>query len=166
MVIIVDRLSKYAHFLALSRPRCAAIVPRVFLDNIFKLHGLPLSVVSDRDLLFTSNFWKELFKPQGTQLKHSSTYHPQTDGQSEVVNRCVGNYLWCFVGTSPKDWVKWLPLVEWWYNTCSDLTTGISPFEAVYGYPPPQLLSYIKGTTNEQVVDELLWSKDQISKIL
>lgn len=102
-MVVVNRLSKYAHFLPLSRPYSAASVARLFLDHIFKLHGMPFSIVSDRDPVFTSTFWQELFQLQGTQLKHSSAYHPQTDGQTNVVNRCLENYRRCSVGARPKD---------------------------------------------------------------
>lgn len=101
--IVMDRLSKYSHFISLSHPYTASSVARVFMDNIFKLHGMPLSIVSDQDPVFTSTFWRELFKLQGTQLKHNSAYHPQTDGQTEVVKRCLETYLHCFVGTRPED---------------------------------------------------------------
>lgn len=101
--IVMDRLSKYSHFISLSHPYTASSVARVFMYNNFKLHGMPLSIVSDQDPVFTSTFWRALFKLQGTQLKHNSAYHPQTDGQTEVVNRCLETYLHCFVGTRPED---------------------------------------------------------------
>jgi transposase InsO family protein len=81
-MMVVDRLSKYAHFIPISHPYTASKIAQVFLANIFKLHGLPNSIVTDRDPTFTSTFWKELFKLQGTTLKFSSAYHPQTDGQT------------------------------------------------------------------------------------
>jgi hypothetical protein len=70
--------------------------PHIFIDNIFKLHGMPHSIVSDRDSTFTNNFWKELFKLQGTQLHLNNVYHPWTDGQTEIVNKCLETYLRCF----------------------------------------------------------------------
>lgn len=125
-----------------------------------------LSIVSDRDPVFTSSFWKEPYKLQGITLKHSSAYHPQADGQSEVVNRCLENYFRCFVGSRPKDWARWMSLAEWWYNTSSHSSTGITPYKAVYGNPAARLLSDVKGTTKIQAVEDHLKSRDQIAKIL
>jgi hypothetical protein len=76
IMVVVDHLSKYAHFCALQHPFTASTVAQIFMDNIFKLHGMPHSIVFDRDPTFTSNFWKELFKLQGTQLHLNTTYHP------------------------------------------------------------------------------------------
>ncbi|GKC91091.1 ty3-gypsy retrotransposon protein [Tanacetum coccineum] len=87
--VIVDRLTKFAHFLALPPHYTAASLATLFLNHIYRLHGLPKSILSDRDPIFLSRFWKELFGQIGTKLLHSSAYHPQTDGQTEVVNRCL-----------------------------------------------------------------------------
>ena len=94
--------SKYAQFLPFSHPYTAQSVAKLFFDNIFKLHGMPATIVSNRDPLFTSTFWREIFKLQGTQLQMTSSYHPQSDGQTEVVNRCLENYLRCYIGDHPK----------------------------------------------------------------
>ena len=80
ILVIVDRLSKYAHFLALSHPFTAAEVTQVYFEQVFKLHGIPKTIVSDRDKIFISNFWTELFKFQQVALHKSTAYHPQTDG--------------------------------------------------------------------------------------
>ena len=84
--VVVDRLSKYAHFMPLSHPYTALNVAQAFMDNVYKLHGQSKSIVSDRDPVFTCNFWKGLFVPLNVGLLHSTAYHPQTDGQTEIVN--------------------------------------------------------------------------------
>ena len=126
------------------------------MDKIFKLHGMPISIVSDRDPIFTSNFWQELFRIQGTQLNLSTSYHPQTDGQTEAVKKCLETYLRCFTSEKQHLWVQWLPLAEWWYNTNYHTTTKMTPYEAVYGQLPPSPTSYLKGCSKVQAVDQLL----------
>ncbi|KAL8161992.1 hypothetical protein V2J09_013481 [Rumex salicifolius] len=109
--VVVDRLSKAAHFMALAHPYSASSVAQCFLDNIFKLHGLPVSITSDRDAVFLSEFWRELLTIQGVQLNFSSAYHPQTDGQTEVVNRCLETYLRCMCSDRPYLWsIKFLSI--------------------------------------------------------
>ena len=123
---------------------------------------MPASIVSDRDKVFISLFWKTLFQLQGTNLCMSSSYHPQTDGQTEVVNRTLEQYLRCFTSEQPNKWFEWVAWAEYSYNTSTHSSTKVSPFEAVYGQPPPTLLSYIPGTTKVQAVDDLLRTRDQI----
>jgi hypothetical protein len=77
---------------------------QIFMDNIFKLHDVPHFIVSDKDPTFTSKFLQELFKIQGTQLHLNIAYHPQTDGQTEVVNKCLETYLWCFAFDKQNQW--------------------------------------------------------------
>ena len=86
ILVVVDRLSKFAHFMALSHPFTAKTVAKVFLNSVFKLHGLPNRIVSDRGSVFMGAFWKDLFAFIGVELLYSTAYHPETDGQSEVVN--------------------------------------------------------------------------------
>jgi hypothetical protein len=100
IMVVVDHLSKYAHFYALQHLFTTSMVAQIFMDQVFKIHGMPHSIVFDRDPTFTRNFWKELFKLQGTQFHLSTTYHPQTDGQTQVVNKCLETYLRFF--TSKK----------------------------------------------------------------
>lgn len=166
LFVVVDRLSKYAYFIPLSHPYTATTVAQAFMTNIFRLHGLPKSFVSDRDTTFTSAFWRELFKAQGTKLTYSTTYHPQTDGQTEIVNKCVEGYLQCFVSDKPKEWVMWVPLAEWWYNTNYHCSTKFTPFEVVYGTQPPRLLPYELGTTKVAAVDETLHTREQMLVLL
>lgn len=116
------------------------------INNIFKLQGMPATIVSDCEPVFTSIFWKELFKLQVVQLQITSSYHPEFDGQSEVLNRFLKSYLWFFAGDHPKLWVRWIPLAKWWYNTAFHATTQMTPYQVVYGVAPSTLISYIPGT--------------------
>lgn len=112
ILVVVDKYSKYAHFIPLRHPFTALSVAKAYMAQVYKLHGMPSSLISDRDRVFTSNFWKELFGLAGVQLCMSSAYHPQTDGQTERVNECMETYLRCFVHTCPNKWSSWLPLAE------------------------------------------------------
>ena len=136
IMVFVDRLSKYVHFCALQHPFIASTVAQFFMDQVFKLHGMPHSIVSHRVPTFTRNFWQEIFKLQGTQFHLSKAYHPQTDGQMEVVNKCFETYLRCFASENKNYWAQWLPLDEWWYNTSYHIATRMTPFEAAYGQKP------------------------------
>jgi hypothetical protein len=144
-MVVVDHLSKYAHFCALQHPFTTSTIAQLFMDQVFKHHGMPHSIVSNRDPTFTNNFWQELFKLQGTQLHLITTYHPQTDGQTKFVNKCLETYLRCFSSKKKTQWDQWLPLTEWFYNTSYHTTTHMTSFEAVYGQNPPSVLSYFLG---------------------
>jgi transposase InsO family protein len=136
ILVVVDRLTKYAHFLPLKHPYTAVTVAKAYLDNIVKLHGVPLSIVSDRDKIFTSAFWRELFKAVGTKLHYSTAYHPQTDGQSERVNQCLEQYLRCAVQDHPKLWRRVLAMAEFWYNTSYHTAIGTTLFQALFHKEP------------------------------
>lgn len=136
ILVVVDRYIKYSHFIPLKHPFSAPTVAKAFLETVVKLHGPPCSIVSDRDKIFTSYFWKDLFRLWDTKLNMSTAYHPQTDGRSERVNQCVEMYLRCSVHDNPHKWHSWLPLAEFWYNTNYHTSLGCSPFKALYGYNP------------------------------
>lgn len=161
VLVVVDRLSKYGHFILLKHPYNACSVAALFAREVVKLHGIPQSILSDRDPLFVSNFWKELFKLQGTVLKMSSSYHPETDGQTEVVNRCLEAYLRCFASEQPKTWSYWLPWAELWYNTTFHVSTGTTPFQVVYGRPPPTITRFMEGETKVEAVARELQERDE-----
>lgn len=102
IMVVVDSLSKYTYFIALKHPFTAATMAKAFVENIVHLHGIPISIISDQDKVFISSFWRTLHQLQGTKLCMSSSYHPQTDGQTEVVNRSLEQYLRCFAGVQQK----------------------------------------------------------------
>jgi hypothetical protein len=136
ILVVVDKFTKYGHFLPLKHPYSAQTVAKLFLDQIYRLHGLPLSIIYDMDIVFTSNFWRELFTLANVQLRMSTTYHLQSDGQTEHVNQCLEIFLRCFANACQKKWLVWLPLTEFWYNTSYHTTIDRSPFGALYGQPP------------------------------
>jgi hypothetical protein len=132
-------------------------VARVFIDNIVKLHGMPKSITSDRDTIFTSNFWKLLFKTLGSKLQYTTAYHPQTDGQSERVNQCLEMYLRCAAQDQPRQWRAWLPLAEFWYNSTFHTALGCSPFKALYGHEPD--LGALPAIDPESPVAGVIWDR-------
>jgi hypothetical protein len=136
ILVVVDKLTKYAHFVPLRHPYTATKVAEAFIDNVYKLHGLPQSLVSDRDPVFTSQFWQSIFKATGTQLRLSTANHPETDGQTERVNQSIECFLCCFISAYPSQWSRWLSLCEFWYNTNWHSSLGKSPFEVLYGHQP------------------------------
>jgi hypothetical protein len=139
ILVVVDRLTKYAHFIPLSHPYSVQKVADLFMENIIKLHGPPASIVSDRDKIFTSQLWKDIFAAFNTQLNYSTSHHLESDGQTERVNQCLEQYLRCMVFQQPKKWCDWLAAAEWWYNCSYQSAIQMTPFQALYEYPPPLL---------------------------
>jgi hypothetical protein len=127
---------------------------------------MPKTIVSNKDAIFTSSFWRKLFHLHGITFAFSSAYNPQSDGQTEALNKCLETYLQCYVGVRPKEWSAWLPMAEWRYNTNHHSSTGITLFEAMYGYSPPYLLSYVPGTSTNIVVDTQLRDHNTIINLL
>ncbi|GJZ33313.1 ty3-gypsy retrotransposon protein [Tanacetum coccineum] len=164
--VIVDRLTKFAHFLALSPNYTATTLATLYLQQVYRLHGIPKTIVSDRDPIFLSRFWKELFNKIGTQLLYSSAYHPQTDGQTEVVNRCLESYLRCFSCDEPKDWSKYPYLAEFWYNTSYHSAIEMTPFQALYGRPPPTIPHYTLGSSQVASIDSTLLEHQHLLALL
>lgn len=104
IMVVIDRFTKYGHFILLRHPFTAHTVAKLFRDNVVKHHGVPLTIISDHAKIFTSNFWRELITAVGTKLHYTTPYHPQTDGQSEHVNQCLEQYVRCAVHDSPRKW--------------------------------------------------------------
>ncbi|EAQ89506.1 hypothetical protein CHGG_06125 [Chaetomium globosum CBS 148.51] len=135
ILVVVDRLTKMRHLIPVTGLDTDEVVDS-FLHHVFKLHGAPDSIISDRGSAFVSGVWQRLSARLKTTLHPSSAFHPETDGQTEIVNASVHKFLRAFVSFTQDDWVDWLPLAEFAMNNQVNETTGISPFFANYGFNP------------------------------
>ena len=133
IMVIVDMLTKVAHLIPVKTTYTAADIAKVFIREVFRIHGLPKRIVSDRDAKFTSRFWTSLFQAVGTQLNFSTAYHPQTAGQTERVNQVLEEILRAYCSREPKRWIQYLPLVEYAYNSSYHSSIDMTPFKALYG---------------------------------
>ena len=133
--VIVDRLMKSAHFLAVRMTFALERFCRLYIHEIVRLHGVPVSIVSDRDPRFTTHFWKSFQKPMGTRLTMSTTFHPQIDGQSERSIQVLEDMLQACVLDHKGSWEEHLPLVEFAYNNSYQASIHMAPYEALYGRP-------------------------------
>ena len=136
IVVFCCRLSKMVHFVPCCKSYGAPEFANLFVKHVFRAHGLPSSIVSDRDPRWTSHFWKTVFTLLGTQLNMSTAFHPQSDGQSERSFRTLQQMLRAFVSPRQDDWAEHLPLLEFAYNNSKQASTGFIPFEMCYGRKP------------------------------
>ena len=150
IMTVVDRATKMAHFIATKTDISAPQVAELFRDHIWKLHGVPRSIVSDRDTRFVSIFWRSLMKLVGTKLRFSTAYHPQTDGQSEKMNDVVEQILRTYTIFKPDDWDRRLAAAEYAINNSVNISTGFSPFYLNYGYSPDSVLDIITGVKEDK----------------
>jgi hypothetical protein len=134
--VVVDRFSKMAHFIPCQKTNDATHDENLFFKEVVRLHGLHRSIFSDRDTKFVGHFWRTLWKNMGMNLSFNSSYHPQINGKSEVVNRSLGNLLRILVTEHHNQWEKILPQVEFAYNDSPNRITGRSPFQIIYGMQP------------------------------
>ncbi|KAK9145204.1 hypothetical protein Sjap_005107 [Stephania japonica] len=163
ILVVVDRLSKYAHFLPLKHLFPTNTVAGLFIKGVMKLHGFPMSIVSDRDKVFLNHLWWELFCLQHTHLNRNTTYHPQSVRQTEVVNHCLETYLRCFISQRLKEWSDWLHWAEYWYNTSFHTYLNCSPFKVVYGRDPSNLLRHgLSSLSSPSDLDTMLQSRDHV----
>jgi len=136
VLVVVDRLTKMRHLIPCDGTCNAEGVARLYLQHVWKLHGLPNSVVSDRGPQFVAEFWKSLTRRLRIQVHLSTAYHPETDGQSERFVAVTEQYLRAYVAYQQDDWVDWLPLAEFSANSLDSESTHTSPFFANYGFHP------------------------------
>jgi len=137
VAVVVDRLSKMAVFIPCHTTSTAPDVAELFIERVQCHFGVPSAIVSDRDVRFVSRFWSSLMKQLGVQQKLSTANHPQTDGQTERVNRVLEEMLRNHCSTNQREWSKFLGQVQFAYNSRISESTGFAPFEMVYGRVPP-----------------------------
>ncbi|KAJ9130571.1 hypothetical protein P3X46_034358, partial [Hevea brasiliensis] len=130
--VIVDRLTNSAHFLPVRTDYSLEKLAELYISEIVRLHGIPLSIISNRDPRFTSRFWKKLHESLGTQLHFSTAFHPQTDGQSERVIQVLEDMLRSCVIEFEGSWDRYLPLAEFAYNNSYQASIQMAPYEALY----------------------------------
>ena len=163
--VVVDRFSKMAHFIPCHKSDDDVHIADLFFQEIVRLHGMPSTIVSDRDAKFLSHFWRTLWNKLGTKLLFSTTCHPQTDGQTEVVNRTLGTMLRAVLKKNLKMWEECLPHVEFAYNRATHSTTKVSPFQVVYGFNPRAPIDILPLPTSERIHSEAKERAEFILKI-
>lgn len=162
IMVVVDRLSKYAHFAPLLTKFDAWRVANVFVDTVVKHHGFPKTLISDRDPVFLSEVWENLLRLSGTKLKFSTAYHPQTDGQTEVRNRGLEQYLRAFVSDRPTKWTNFLPWAELALNCFYHEGLGTSPFRALYGREPPSLVAAVSSASCPSAIADVIRRRGEL----
>ena len=158
IVVFVDKFSKMAHYAATTTTVTAPQLASIFWREIVRHHGIPSSIISDRDPRFTSNFWRALWKQFGTNLAMSTAYHPQADGQTERQNRTLEDMLRAYANYHRNDWDQHLVAAEIAYNNSQQSSTGFSPFFLNYGQHPTLPISNLASTraTNNPTANELI----------
>jgi hypothetical protein len=149
--VVVDRFSKMAHFILCHKTDDASHIADLFFQEIIRLYGVPNTIVYDRDTKFLSHFWRTLWAKVGTKLLFSTTCHPQTDGQTELVNRTLSTMLRAVLKKNIKMWEECLPLIEFSYNRSLHSTTKMCPFEIVYGFLPHAPIDLMSLPSSEKI---------------
>jgi hypothetical protein len=156
IMVVVDKLTKFAHFIPVKLTHKATNIVDVYMREIAKLHGIPKTIVSNKDPKFTSKFWKGLFNGFGTNSNFSTTYHPESDGQTERVNQVIEDMLRIYVMDKPSKWEDYLHLVEFAYNNGYQASLKMSLFEGLYGRKCNTSVSWDNPTDRALVGADLL----------
>ena len=162
ILVVVDRFSKMAHFIPTKDTVTGNETAKLYFNNIYRLHGLPESIISDRDPKFTANFWNCLWKCTGTQLRMSTAHHPQSDGQTERTNMTLESMLRAVISHNQKDWENYLCHAEFAFNSYKNASTKYSPFELNYGYVPRSPSITFNADNNNPVAEEYLKEMKQL----
>jgi hypothetical protein len=172
--VIMDRLTKMSHFIACKDMMGLQDLAEGFILHIVRAHGLPNSIISDRGSLFTSKFWKQIMMAMGTTRNLSTTFHPETDGQTERTNATLEQYLRAYCNYQQNNWKQLLPIVEFCYNNTKSESTGVTPFYANFGYhprfqpdlkatdsPTPDVSNYVSSlnTLQQELRAEIQWAQ-------
>jgi transposase InsO family protein len=161
ILVIVDKLTKSAHFIPVRDTYDVTNVARVFISEVIRLHGIPKNIISDRDSRSTSRFWTSLQSALGTQLNLSTAYHPETDGRTERVNQVMEDMLRMYVMDNQTQWEKYQPLVEFAYNNSYHSSIRMPPYEALYGRPCRTPLSWDRLEDRVTVGPELIQEMEE-----
>ncbi|CAI7740239.1 unnamed protein product [Closterium sp. NIES-53] len=166
ILVVIDKFSKMGHFIPTNATAIAEATARLFFDRIITIHGIPATLISDRDPKFTSKLWKELMGLLGTKLAISSAYHPQTDGQTEQLNQVVEQLLRTACKDDVSHWDTQLPTLEFAYNNASHAATGKTPFFLCYGREPltpqqPTTPAHVQAAHDFVTTMQQLWEKTQ-----
>jgi hypothetical protein len=165
--VVVDRLTKFAHFFSIPSKYSAAHVAELFFREVFKLHGLPKTIVSDRDSRFMEGFWQEIFRLVGIELTPNMSYHSQTDGQTEIVNKWLEGYLRNYVSGQQKAWIKWLHLRGALLQICPIICqSGCHPSGHYMDTMPLHLLTRSLGRVGPQKPKDWIQESQDILKTL
>lgn len=132
IMVVIDKFTKFARFIPLTHPFTALSVAQLFMRHVYEVFGMPRIIISDRDRVFTSALWQELFRLADVKLNMSSSYNPQTDGQTERLNQCLETYLRCAVHSCPTKWSQWLSQAQYWYNTSFHSALGKTLYEVLF----------------------------------
>jgi hypothetical protein len=164
--VVVDRLTKMGHFIPCTKTITGEETTKLFLDNIYCIHRFPNDIVSNRGTQFTSNCWRGNFQLLGVKINLSTTYHPQTDGQTERVNQILEQYLRCIVNYQQDDWTDLISLAEFAYNNTLHSSTKQIPFFSNYGHHPladPFQVKNVGSPTTEDLAVHLAAIHDELA---